>query len=252
MAPGSQLVSRITKTARQCYQRLKDRIFARFPALQRRQTLAGCAILIGLILGFLLGARYFGSEMIEKRAIETALELAQQRVHQLELEKAGLNTGLQVDQETTKRLTSMLSRLENDLAEARDELRLYKSLMGDYSDQQLPSARAVRMRLVEPNKYAYLLVLEQGKSKKGKSIKVNIDMSLLAFKGEEWLNLSMRELDEAFPARDEALAIRYFKMIEGEFTLPQDLTPVEVVVDIRTADSDAEVISRRFPWKTSR
>ena len=223
---------------------------APFREPERRLFLVIFGFILGVTFGFLVGARYFGDQMVAKRQLVLDLNKAEAAIQQMSLSNAELKTTHKVDTLAMENLSGTLFKLEDSLAATSEELRLYKSLMGDYGDSDLPFVRAVKLSRNSSGGVEYRLIIEQGKRYKGKNASVQLLVMVAGQKEGKPADIPMTDLDAGFPGEDVEIPVRYFKVLEGVLELPDGFSPEYFLATSWIAGQrDKESSETRLLWR---
>ena len=154
-----------------------------------------------------------------------------------------------VDSQAGETLRQTVGELEGRVSELSEEVRFYKRLMAPSElERGLQIAELTLEETMEPDELAYDLLLTQAARRRDwVQGKVNVDV--LGKRQKEDVVLSLTDLADVdgYPLK---FRFRYFQDFTGKIRLPDDFTPVSVVVTaVRDNGKD---IQRTFQWRQIR
>lgn len=205
--------------------------------------------LMCLLLGFLLGK--FKQDILDEQlsVVNIELQTVQERNTSLEKDFSRLQVNSESEQQTIKSLLHTNKQLQDELAAANNKLFFYERVIApelETTGVKVYSFSVVKNELTE--QWDYELVLMQ--SQKGRRfLSGKFDISVSVFEDEKLKNITLNELSEEV-ASD--FKFKYFQTIQGAFSLPEEVTVDEVVIQLNVAGSrwyKAQRIEERYDWR---
>ena len=223
---------------------------------RKKRIVFACTVLFSL--GLLLLAGYWvystglanGKQAIaqhtsmtkELAGLERALRSEQQRA--VSAEKSA-----EIDRMAAEEVREALLEYRNELAELQSNITFYRSLMAPDELERGLGLHAFGLSYNEETasyQYSGLVTQagDQNKLLKGKaSIRLMAESNGL-IKGYELSTLP--DFSGQLPTK---LRFRFFQSIEGSFKLPDDLTPVSMVIELQSTGKAAQKINKTFNWQ---
>jgi len=165
----------------------------------------------------------------------------------LRQQMADLKLGGQVDSRANEEVRQTVESLQQNIADLKEEVRFYKSvLMPNVEEKGLRIERLDVKATADPRKVRYHLLLTQVVDKH-EYIQGGVEMQLVGKRNNEEVRVSLNDAAE-LGGQPMRFRFRYFQNIDGEFTLPDDFTPVEVMVIANSTGRDSRRLERRFDW----
>ncbi|MDM3872597.1 hypothetical protein QSV34_14685 [Porticoccus sp. W117] len=218
---------------------------------RRRQqiwVLAIAAAILCLFVGLLLGGQWFDWQMKEKRRVQAEYEQLQ-RDHEEQtqaLTSAQLNS--QVDSAALETVRVELSRLQGELAESREQLRLYRNLLQKEGVAQGLIINGFDLYRTDTGELEYQLIVQQ-RAGKLKTVKVTASVQVLGVIGDDSKTFSLKELDSEQDKDTLALEFRYFTIHQGVLQLPDGFEPQNVLVQVWPAGQAKKKVEQEFQWR---
>ena len=215
------------------------------------------AITVLVVLG--LSSFYYGkneglslkTEVIqEKDDLIKKLSRSETSVRRMRQKIADLNLGTEVDQKANEAVRTEVESLQQHVADLNEEVKFYKSvLMPNVEEKGLRIERLDVKGTADPNKIRYDLLLTQV-MEVHQYIQGDVKMQLVGKKNNEEVTVSLESLSEVSdkPIR---FKFKYFQNLNGEFILPKDFIPMEIMVVVNSSNKGNRRIERRFDWQLS-
>lgn len=176
----------------------------------------------------------------------------------------------EIDRLAAEDVRQALLAYRNEVADLESDVEFYRRLMApDELDKGL-SLYAFKLSFDnQTQRYQYSALVTQAGGK-NQVIKGNLAITLLARQGEsvsadlaikdkenksadadkvELQSMSLADLPEYAGSLPAKLRFRFFQTIEGSFKLPDDITPVSVVVAVKSTGKSAQQIEKTFNWQ---
>jgi hypothetical protein len=196
-----------------------------------------------------------GRQAIVQNELITA-ELAElQSVFRDEQQRAvNAEKSAEIDRMAAEEVRKELLGYRNELAELQSSVDFYRGLM---APDELEKGLGLHGFHVSFNKrsnsYQYKALVTQagGKNKlfKGKlSIRLMVESNDSSAKGAIQV-LALSDLPGFTGELPAKLRFRFFQTIEGAFKLPDNLTPVSMVVELESTAKAAQKINKTFNWQ---
>ena len=220
------------------------------PGRRRVEMLIWISLAVLLfLLGLLLGYRFFGTEMVEKRHQQHELENLQLKAVGMEQKLTNSVLASKIDRMALEEVRQVVTSLQTELAVDKEELGLYRNLLQtEGREKGLLIGELMLKPVSDPEQgVAYRLVVQQ-KEAKLKRIKVNITMTLKGLKDgkEELLGLELIHAQvESSPISAE---FKYFHILEGAVQLPVGFSPQTLAVEIWKKGVSSSRVERSFDW----
>ncbi len=216
----------------------------------RLRCLAGTVALVFLALSFACGrfltvAASEGHPQRQVRHMQQNLADREAHIDRLEQQLADALVGARLDREVISGLRSNLQALEQNVADTREQVAIYKGLLTPGG-----GGLSIRSWSVFPigGKLHYRLVVQQLTDR-------HADVSgeaLVTITGVDTLGkarvVSVQAPGEQPAVRPIALSFAYFQVVEGELVLPLDFKPQHIDVIARANGPQALRTERRFDW----
>lgn len=220
------------------------------PGRRRVEMLIWISLAVLLfLLGLLLGYRFFGTEMVEKRHQQNELENLQLQVVGMEQKLTNSVLASKIDRLALEEVRQVVTSLQTELAVDKEELGLYRNLLQTEGREKGLLIGELMLKPVSDSEQgvAYRLVVQQ-KETKLKRIKVNITMILKGLKdGKEEL-LGLELIDAQVESSPISAEFKYFHILEGAVELPVGFSPQTLAVEIWKKGVSSSRVERSFDW----
>lgn len=220
------------------------------PGRRRVEILIWVSLAVLLfLLGLLLGYRFFGTEMVEKRHQQHELENLQLKAVGMEQKLTNSVLASKIDRMALEEVRQVVTSLQTELAVDKEELGLYRNLLQtEGREKGLLIGELMLKPVSDPEQgVAYRLVVQQ-KEAKLKRIKVNITMTLKGLKdGKEEL-LGLELIDAQVESSPISAEFKYFHILEGAVQLPVGFSPQTLAVEIWKKGVSSSRVERSFDW----
>ena len=220
------------------------------PGRRRVEILIWISLAVLLfLLGLLLGYRFFGTEMVEKRHQQNELENLQLQAVGMEQKLTNSVLASKIDRMALEEVRQVVTSLQTELAVDKEELGLYRNLLQTEGREKGLLIGELMLKPVSDSEQgvAYRLVVQQ-KEAKLKRIKVNITMTLKGLKdGKEEL-LGLELIDAQVESSPISAEFKYFHILEGAVELPVGFSPQTLAVEIWKKGVSSSRVERSFDW----
>lgn len=220
------------------------------PGRRRVEMLIWISLAVLLfLLGLLLGYRFFGTEMVEKRHQQNELENLQLQAVGMEQKLTNSVLASKIDRMALEEVRQVVTSLQTELAVDKEELGLYRNLLQTEGREKGLLIGELMLKPVSDSQQgvAYRLVVQQ-KEAKLKRIKVNITMTLKGLKdGKEEL-LGLELIDTQVESSPISAEFKYFHILEGAVELPVGFSPQTLAVEIWKKGVSSSRVERSFDW----
>lgn len=220
------------------------------PGRRRVEMLIWISLAVLLfLLGLLLGYRFFGTEMVEKRHQQNELESLQLQAVGMEQKLTNSVLASKIDRLALEEVRQVVTSLQTELAVDKEELGLYRNLLQTEGREKGLLIGELMLKPVSDSEQgvAYRLVVQQ-KETKLKRIKVNITLTLKGLKdGKEEL-LGLELIDTQVESSPISAEFKYFHILEGAVELPVGFSPQTLAVEIWKKGVSSSRVERSFDW----
>lgn len=214
--------------------------------------LAGIAVLVGLLLGWVSGSRYFGSEMREARAVMAQLEEARFKLQEQRQKLIRFRAGAEVDAEALEKLRRTVAHLDENSTAQKEQLMLYRKLLDlDASGDGLQILRAEVVPSQEASSYLYSFVIRQ-QANTLKPIKVIYTLQAEGLQDGEEIMYGLAALDPAVDSDNVDVRLKYFRVIEGKIELPEQFVPKTLNISAWPAKTPKRRRDLSLDWPTEK
>ena len=223
----------------------------------RTLLVRGFILVLVLVAGYLVfeyGRIRAGYDIVdaaeERAALNTEIEIRDDRIAELEQAVALLETHREIDREAYREVEQSLLALQEKIQEQRDAIAFYRGIVSPEDGR--PGLRVQDFRLTrgsEERAFNLRLVLVQAMKH---DRKVSGDVALTVEGNEDGAAKSYA-LAELLPADAEKawpFSFRYFQDFDRQIVLPDGFTPERVNVEVRSRTRSISSIEESFAWAT--
>ncbi len=222
---------------------------------RRRRRLHAVAVLAVLVLpggGWLAGYWQAGADHLraaaEREMLAAQVSTLQQRLVTAEERLAITRLGADVDNQTLDTLRQSLREEQAMVAELREELSFYRSLMAPEEREQGLGIRSWELYpLPVAGRYHFKLVLHQ-QARHHAQLQGHVTVELAGLLDGDEQVLPLHGLSTDIEQQDIRLRFTYFQNIEGELELPQGFQPLRVNVAAHSSRPRQSRVERSFGW----
>lgn len=233
--------------------RLETVVLRRDPLRQRRRRLLIVATALALpVLAWFAGHWQAGADYrraeAERETLATRVLVLQQRLVTAEERLAMTRLGADVDHQALDALRESLREEQAMVAELREELSFYRSLMAPEEREQGLGIRSWELYpLAVPGRYHFKLVLHQ-QARHHAQLQGHVTVDLVGLLDGDEQVLPLHGLSADIEQQDIRLRFTYFQNIEGELELPQGFQPLRVNVAAHSSRPRQSRVERSFGW----
>lgn len=203
------------------------------------------------------GGHYLAGYQMDssQESFYTQIDTQQMRIDQLEQELSASNEKLavlerasQVDQEAMKRVKEQLAAYQKDRSKQDEELTFLRSMVATKDDREgLQIQRFFLTKGRRAREFRYRLTITQT-VKNGEEANGWVFLAVDGVTKGKPVWLPLRDVTEG---NTERLRMRFnnFQDIEGVIRLPEDFSPLKVIVEIKPTNKDLPEVKQRFDWK---
>jgi hypothetical protein len=181
----------------------------------------------------------------------------QDMIAYLETENAALRRKLaiqhrahQIERKTYARLEDTLHRLQKERFDLRQELRVYKDIMGE---KYAVGGINIQDLSVEPadsdRSYRFWLVLTR-LTNDDAPISAAVHISIVGEQGAEPKELALSEVS-SHQLPEIEVTFQHFKRINGQLRLPHGFSPRQFYVRLVLDDKQQQTMEKTFDWTTA-
>jgi len=221
------------------------------PGRRRVEMLIWISLAVLLfLLGLLLGYRFFGTEMVEKRHQQHELENLHVQVVGMEQKLANSVLAAKIDRMALEEVRQVVASLQTELAVDKEELGLYRNLLQTEGREKGLLIGELMLKPVPDSQQgvAYRLVVQQ-KETKLKQIKVNITITLKGVKDGNEESLGLELIDAQVESSPILAEFKYFHILEGAIELPAGFSPQALAVEVWKKGVSSSRVERSFDWR---
>lgn len=199
--------------------------------------------------GLMLGFKFFGSAMVEKRQMQQELGSMRESTAGLEQRLANAELSSRIDSIALEQVRQVVTSLQTQLAVDKEELSLYRNLLQSGGSESGLLIGELTLR-PGPNEQsiAYRLVVQQ-KENKLKRIKVNIKMTINGMNGGKDIAMGLEFLDQQFEESPIRTEFKYFHIVEGVMNVPAEFKPYNFAVVMWKKGVNSSRVEREFDWR---
>lgn len=220
---------------------------------RRRLIAAGIACLVGAALaaGYLAG-RHAGTEERDRaeryRELMTELQAAYRDNARLRERIAALERSEQVARNANGELRELIASLQEQLASVQGDLSLYQGLAAAGGQQKgLGVHQLVITPTMAPHVFEYTLTLMQS-VQNAELAKGQVRIYLEGSREGRPERLALDDLS-AGSGSSKPFSFKYFQLLEGSLTLPEDFRPGRVLVRLDPEGRrENEIVKADFEW----
>lgn len=171
-----------------------------------------------------------------------------QQWEQVSQSEADLSVGAQVDREAVELIREVVRDQSQEIADLREEIAFYKSLMAPSDLERGLSVRDLTLlQGADSGRVFYKLVVQQ-LALKHNLLKGSVAITVTGLLAGEERSYSLASLSGQLADNSIKLRFKYFQTIEGELQLPADFEPQRVDVVAQSDAPSAMRIEKRFNW----
>ena len=215
-----------------------------------------CGIVFSLVLLSMGGYAIYhkglaeGEQAIAKNKL-ISQELADLQVAFRSEQQRAVNAekSAEIDRLAAEEVRRALLTYRNDLAELQSNVEFYRSLMAP--DELEKGLGLYGFNLSYDQKagtYQYKVLVTQA-GNLNRLLKGEMSIRLMAESNGSLKGYKLSNLPAFSGLMPAKLRFRFFQTIEGSFKLPDDLTPVSMVVELESTGKAAQKINKTFNWQ---
>ena len=207
-------------------------------------------IVLCLFIGYRLGNFYHNFQSTTLEQQKTRLEqLYQQqskqveRIHTLEVELA-------VEQLASQNAQAMLKKMSLEHYQVKKELAFYEKVMAPEKEADGLVIDSIKVTASQsPNHYNFQVILVQQQLKK-QYAKGYVDLVVVGSLANKPSKLKLSTIS-AVTKKELAFSFKYFQVIEGSFTLPENFLPEKIQLSAilsKTKWQKYQKLNKTLPW----
>jgi Family of unknown function (DUF6776) len=193
-------------------------------------------IVLCLFVGYRLGNFYHNFQL-------NTLEQQVARIHTLEVELA-------VEQLASQNAQATLKKMSKAHYQVKKELAFYEKVMAPEKDANGLVIDNVKITASKsPNHYNFQVVLVQQQLKK-RYAKGYVDLVVIGSLNNKPSQLKLEKIS-AISKKERAFSFKYFQVIEGSFTLPENFAPEKIQLSAILTKSKwqkYQKLNKTLPW----
>lgn len=183
----------------------------------------------------------------EKIAVQLAeaLEEVNRLRPLLEFEKAKSDREIQINKQAFEDISQTLQATSHEMAELKEDLRFYESVIQAESEGQGLQIRALRITgTSQPERYGYTLIVVNGAyGKKKKKGAASIEVHGLEKGQQKKFAIKDKKGNKSIP-----LNFKYYQKLDGFFEIPVHFQPRRIRVNVKMRSSKPASIERWYDW----
>lgn len=159
------------------------------------------------------------------------------------------NRSKEIDRQASHELVSALAEREDELAELKEELNFYISMVSSEGGDGFSAIKVRDFDMVEADRkgrFIFKLVLSRTE-RGGKPTKGKVELRIQGKRGKEEVVLSWGDV-AAEGDRKPEFGFLNFQRLEGTLQFPADFVPENVLVKILPTKGKGETIQQSFSW----
>ncbi len=212
----------------------------------------GALLVLLLVWGIYEFGRYRGGhdaiaaaeevERLEQKIAEQQQQQTQMREQYTILERSG-----QIEKQAYKQLEGAVAGLQDELQELKGELAFYRGIVSPKD-----AAKGLRIQSFElsageqPRHYRYKIVLTQVLNN-GTVARGDVQFELEGVHQGERKSYTLDQLSDS-SAKGPAFKFKYFQILEGDLTVPEEFEPMKVSLTVRPKGKKLKKLTQAFDW----
>lgn len=207
-------------------------------------------VLASLLLGYWYGnIRPMTDPGQQARELQINLNQLSRAYQQLQHDKDQLTLLRDIDQLAANRQRQVYNDALRHINELNDKLAIYQGVLTPESMARGLQIRDLEVKQLGPQEYSYRLVFTQQDTESAK-ISAQAKIQLLGvdqdFMGE-LVVMPLNELSSDYPEEAIELQFQFFQIIEGQLSLPEQFSPVQIEVALIPERGNSQI--RLFEWQ---
>ncbi len=166
----------------------------------------------------------------------------------LQQQLTNIQTGLDIDKQANENIRQQLVELRAALQSTTTENDMYRSILNpvDESDKKASLDKWNLSASNNADQYTFRVIAKK-LSNPNDWIKGRVTLKI---NGERDGTQTVLDYTEQAIGDDKTLTVRfkYFQTVTGNFALPKDFAPKEIVVTLTLDGKKQEVVTRTYPW----
>jgi len=155
----------------------------------------------------------------------------------------------EVDREALEMVRRDMVTQEEQIAELREGLRFYQSVMAPDAGPEGLSVREPELVVGDvPGRFSLRVVVQQ-KAEKHAQVLGSLAIKINGLQGQEKASFPLEYLADGLDPASLALEFRYFQAVSVDLVLPDDFQPTDLSVAVSTTKPQKSRISQQFPWR---
>lgn len=169
---------------------------------------------------------------------------------QLEQALVAIRRSIRIEQQTFLEVQQNLRNLMHEHHELKEELTFYKSLIAGkikHPSIKIKKFTVMRTEATEKNQYEYSFILTQV-AQNAKRLTGTLNIQLVGVQADKVKTFNLNDLGQK-SVTNLGFDLHYFQRLQGRWILPDDFTPEQVKIEIKTpAAKSSQRIN--FAWHT--
>lgn len=190
----------------------------------------------------------------DRPALLARIQWQEQSISDMETERtklraqvAALERAGQIDREATRRIQEELRVFQDERRKSEEELALLKSIVATGVKKEGLYIQGFKLeKAAGAGSYRYRFTVSQALKSAGTAT----GWIFIHLEGEENGEEKVISLQEITEQKSEKLKMRFrhFQDIDGLIQLPEEITPVSIVIEIKPTNKKLPPIKKRFDW----
>ena len=170
-----------------------------------------------------------------------------ERLESMSRQVAVLQRSAQVKSTAYSKIDEQLRELQREILELKEEVAFYRGIVSENNGSSRVRIQNFALESEGSQRdYRFRVVLTRGK-RSDKVAAGTISLNIDGQQGGKAVRLKVNELS-TFAAPELTFKFKHFQRITGRFVLPEEFTPKQVVVEIRTSGAGSRPARETFSW----
>lgn len=219
-------------------------------------SLLGLVLLLVAMLAAYFAGDFFASKSYSISATENVLLREKLFASQTELEQLRgqltvVGRTSEMDQTAAKEIQLTVNQLRQRVTQLEQDIMFYRQVMSPEAAQSgVIIAELSLYPTSTPRLYRYKAVFRQAGTGDD-MLEGSVSISLLGVLGGEETTIPVEDIFQGEEGFVGKLGFRYFQNLEGEIRIPEEFSPLRVVIDAESHSPAENVTSRMFNWSLS-
>ncbi|MBV2119942.1 MAG: hypothetical protein KUF74_00680 [Candidatus Thiodiazotropha sp. (ex Ctena orbiculata)] len=187
-----------------------------------------------------------GLARLQSGGKDRVTRLEQQR-NELKRELEMVRQAAEVDREALLAIKEQVKTMQSERLKMEEELAFLRGIVSTSSKKQVLRIQNFKLQQgLEAQQYVYKYTVSQVINS-GSVVKGKIEMTVIGLKGEQTVNLQLKQLSEE-KLESHKMRFRYFQNVEGKLRIPPDFQPAKVKIEVKPTGSKLAPVDAAFEW----